>query len=104
MLGECEGLGVTLLEIMPVILDVVYHHLGPDGNYLKEFAPHYFRESHQTDWGEALNFDDPLSGPVRDGSHALSATVFVFHETQGVAVICQPFRLLIRPVCKHALV
>ena len=49
-----------------VILDVVYNHLGPDGNYLKEFAPHYFSESHKTEWGDALNFDDKFSGPVRE--------------------------------------
>lgn len=49
-----------------VILDVVYNHLGPDGNYLKAFTPAYFSEKHRTDWGEALNFDGPSSGPVRE--------------------------------------
>ena len=47
-----------------VILDVVYNHLGPDGNYLKEFAPYYFEGA--TEWGEALNFDGEGSGPVRE--------------------------------------
>jgi len=47
-----------------VILDVVYNHLGPDGNYLKEFSEHYFKGS--TEWGEALNFDGDESGPVRE--------------------------------------
>jgi maltooligosyltrehalose trehalohydrolase len=48
-----------------VILDVVYNHLGPDGNYLKEFSENYFSNSH-TDWGEAVNFDGEHSQPVRD--------------------------------------
>jgi len=47
-----------------VILDVVYNHLGPDGNFLKEFSEHYFKGS--TEWGEALNFDGEDSAPVRE--------------------------------------
>jgi maltooligosyltrehalose trehalohydrolase len=49
-----------------VILDVVYNHIGPDGNYLKEFSPDYFSNRYQNEWGEALNFDDTNSGPVRE--------------------------------------
>ncbi len=49
-----------------VILDVVYNHLGPDGNYLNAFAPDYFTERHGTEWGKALNFDGPGSAPVRE--------------------------------------
>jgi maltooligosyltrehalose trehalohydrolase len=49
-----------------VILDVVYNHLGPDGNYLKRFSPHYFTDRYENDWGEAINFDGPESGPVRE--------------------------------------
>ena len=49
-----------------VILDVVYNHLGPDGNYLKAFSPAYFTDKYKTEWGEAINFDGPDSGPVRD--------------------------------------
>ncbi len=49
-----------------VILDVVYNHIGPDGNYLKAFAPAYFTERYANEWGEALNFDGPDSGPVRE--------------------------------------
>ena len=48
-----------------VILDVVYNHFGPDGCYLSEFSPHYFSER-STEWGAALNFDGPESGPVRE--------------------------------------
>ena len=49
-----------------VILDVVYNHLGPDGNSLKEFSTTYFSERHKTDWGEAINFDGEGAGPVRE--------------------------------------
>jgi maltooligosyltrehalose trehalohydrolase len=49
-----------------VILDVVYNHVGPDGNYLKLFAADYFTGRYKNDWGEALNFDGPNSGPVRE--------------------------------------
>ena len=49
-----------------VILDVVYNHLGPDGNYLREFSADYFSRTHVTEWGEALNFDGPNSVHVRD--------------------------------------
>lgn len=49
-----------------VILDVVYNHLGPDGNYLKEFSKDYFTDRYLNEWGEPLNFDGPNSGPVRE--------------------------------------
>jgi maltooligosyltrehalose trehalohydrolase len=51
---------------LAVILDVVYNHLGPDGNYLKCFSPHYFSDRYENEWGEALNFDGPQSAPVRE--------------------------------------
>ena len=44
-----------------VILDVVYNHIGPDGNFLKAFAKDYFTDRHSTEWGEALNYDGPNS-------------------------------------------
>lgn len=49
-----------------VILDVVYNHLGPDGNYLQEFSDTYFTEKYKTDWGQAINFDDGECRPVRE--------------------------------------
>ena len=42
-----------------VILDVVYNHLGPDGNYLGEFSPEYFTDKYTNDWGRAINFEGP---------------------------------------------
>ena len=108
-LAELAGLGITLVELMPlaefpgrfgwgydgvdlfapshlygtpdelrefvdtahahgvgVILDVVYNHLGPDGNYLERFAADYFTDRHQNDWGKSLNFDGKNSAPVRE--------------------------------------
>jgi maltooligosyltrehalose trehalohydrolase len=49
-----------------VILDVVYNHFGPSGNYAPAFSEDYFSRRHKTDWGEAINFDGPNSGPVRE--------------------------------------
>jgi maltooligosyltrehalose trehalohydrolase len=49
-----------------VILDVVYNHLGPDGNYLGQFSEDYFTNRHVTEWGDALNFDGPGSSSVRE--------------------------------------
>jgi len=49
---------------MAILLDVVYNHLGPEGNYLSEFGP-YFTDRYRTPWGLALNFDGPRSDDVR---------------------------------------
>jgi maltooligosyltrehalose trehalohydrolase len=49
---------------LAVVLDVVYNHLGPEGNFLPEFGP-YFTDRYQTPWGQALNFDGPESDHVR---------------------------------------
>jgi len=49
-----------------VILDVVYNHAGPEGNFLKDFSSDYFTDRYATEWGEAFNFDGPNSGPVRE--------------------------------------
>jgi maltooligosyltrehalose trehalohydrolase len=54
----CHGAGLA------VIMDVVYNHLGPDGNVLGEFGP-YFTDRHRTPWGDAINYDGPGSDEVR---------------------------------------
>src|SRR6202011_5984797 len=51
---------------LAVILDVVYNHLGPDGNYLGAYSDQYFNPSHHTPWGDAFNLDSPGSEPVRN--------------------------------------
>ncbi len=55
----CHGYGLA------VCLDVVYNHLGPEGNVLARYAP-YFTDRYRTPWGEALNFDGPQSDAVRN--------------------------------------
>ncbi|HYC88324.1 MAG TPA: malto-oligosyltrehalose trehalohydrolase [Thermoanaerobaculia bacterium] len=56
--AHAHGLGV--------ILDVVYNHVGPDGNYLKQFTPHYFSEKYENEWGEPMNFDGEEAHGVRE--------------------------------------
>ena len=50
---------------MAVLLDVVYNHMGPEGNYLNDFGP-YFTDKYNTPWGKALNFDDAYCDGVRN--------------------------------------
>ncbi len=50
---------------LAVVLDVVYNHLGPEGNYLARFSPHYFTDRYHTPWGKAVNLDGPWSDEVR---------------------------------------
>jgi maltooligosyltrehalose trehalohydrolase len=49
-----------------VLLDVVYNHFGPEGNYLGCYAPQFFTDRHRTPWGNGINFDGPESRTVRD--------------------------------------
>ena len=49
-----------------VILDVVYNHFGPDGNYLRSYSDDYFTDKYINDWGEPINFDGPNNAPVRE--------------------------------------
>jgi maltooligosyltrehalose trehalohydrolase len=58
LVDACHAAGIG------VVMDVVYNHLGPAGNYLPEFGP-YFSDRHTTNWGDALNYDGPDSGEVR---------------------------------------
>jgi maltooligosyltrehalose trehalohydrolase len=51
---------------MMVLLDVVYNHFGPEGNYLRSYAPQFFTDRHRTPWGDGINFDGPDSRVVRD--------------------------------------
>ena len=57
---EAHGAGLA------VILDVVYNHAGPTGNFLKDFSKDYFTDRYENEWGEAINFDGPNSAPVRE--------------------------------------
>jgi maltooligosyltrehalose trehalohydrolase len=51
---------------LAVILDVVYNHFGPDGNYLEQFSEDYFTDRHANDWGRSLNFDGNNSHGARE--------------------------------------
>jgi len=92
---------------MAVVLDVVYNHLGPEGNYLGDFGP-YFTGRYHTPWGQAINYDDAGSDEVRhffienalywvtefhvdalrlDAIHAIfDQSAFAFLEELGAAV------------------
>jgi maltooligosyltrehalose trehalohydrolase len=59
LIDACHARGIG------VIIDVVYNHLGPDGDYLPQYAP-YFTEKYQTPWGDGVNFDGPASDGVRE--------------------------------------
>jgi len=59
-IDTAHGLGLG------VILDVVYNHLGPSGNYLKQFAERYFTDRYENEWGDAINYDGDDAGPVRE--------------------------------------
>lgn len=58
LIAMCHSKGLA------VVLDVVYNHFGPEGNYLHEFGP-YFTDKYKTPWGKAVNFDDRGSHGVR---------------------------------------
>jgi maltooligosyltrehalose trehalohydrolase len=59
LVNACHDKGLA------VILDVIYNHVGPEGNYLGEFAP-YFTDKYRTPWGKAFNFDDAWCDGVRE--------------------------------------
>ncbi len=104
--AHAQGLGV--------LLDVVYNHVGPDGNYLAMFSESYFTKKHSTEWGEALHFYGEKSRPVRDFFSAnaaywikefhldglrLDATQSIFDESEKhiVAEITAAARRAARP-------
>jgi maltooligosyltrehalose trehalohydrolase len=59
LVNACHAKGIA------VILDVIYNHLGPEGNYLGEFGP-YFTDKYKTPWGKAMNYDDAWCDGVRE--------------------------------------
>jgi maltooligosyltrehalose trehalohydrolase len=59
LVDACHAAGLA------IFLDVIYNHVGPEGNYLAEFGP-YFADRYKTPWGLAINFDGPGSDGVRD--------------------------------------
>jgi maltooligosyltrehalose trehalohydrolase len=59
LVDQCHKHGLA------VVLDVVYNHLGPEGNYLWEYGPYFTKDKYRTPWGWAVNFDDAFSDRVR---------------------------------------
>ena len=59
LVNACHNEGIA------AILDVVYNHIGPEGNYLPEYG-HYFTDKYKTPWGQAVNYDDTGSDEVRN--------------------------------------
>ncbi|MFM9926849.1 malto-oligosyltrehalose trehalohydrolase [Variovorax sp. H27-G14] len=60
LVDAAHGLGLM------VLLDVVYNHFGPEGNYLHGYCPEFFNDAYRTPWGAAINFDGQQSRTVRD--------------------------------------
>jgi maltooligosyltrehalose trehalohydrolase len=71
LVNACHHVGLA------VVLDVVYNHFGPEGNYLHDFGP-YFTNRYKTPWGDAVNFDDAWSDPVR--SYFIRNALFWFEH------------------------
>jgi maltooligosyltrehalose trehalohydrolase len=71
LVNACHAAGLA------VVLDVVYNHFGPEGNYLHDFGP-YFTHKYNTPWGDAVNFDDACSDPVR--SYFIRNALFWFEH------------------------
>ncbi len=96
LVDEAHGLGLM------VLLDVVYNHFGPDGNYLGDYASPFFRAGSHTPWGEAIDFDQPavqryfianalmwldeyrFDGLRLDAVHAIEPTAFLHQLRQAV--------------------
>jgi len=77
LVNACHKQGIA------VILDVVYNHLGPEGNYLQEFGP-YFTDHYKTPWGKAINFDGAYSDGVRNFFIQNALYWFQFFHVDGL--------------------
>jgi len=60
LVDACHAQGIS------VLLDVVYNHFGPEGNFLPDYARDFFTDRHRTPWGDAINFDGETAQPVRN--------------------------------------
>ena len=72
-----------------VILDVVYNHLGPVGNYLRAFSPAYFTDRYDNEWGDAINFDGPDAGA---GARVLRRPTPATGSTSSISTACASTR------------
>ena len=79
LVDRAHGLGLM------VLLDVVYNHFGPDGNYLHGYCPEFFNPRHQTPWGAAINFDGEQA---RGGARVLRRTTRCTGSRNTVSTAC----------------
>ena len=101
--GLAEFVNACHTRGLGVCLDVVYNHLGPDGNYLAEFGP-YFTGKHETPWGTALNFDDEGNEEVREHLLVLRTSLVLRLPHRCSSSRCDPRddRRLSRPHTRRA--
>ncbi|WP_134090488.1 malto-oligosyltrehalose trehalohydrolase [Olivibacter sp. XZL3] len=79
LVNNCHRKGLA------VFVDVVYNHLGPEGNYFKEYGP-YFTDQYKTPWGQAMNLDGEWSDGVRDYFLENIAEWFIHYHVDGLRV------------------
>lgn len=92
LVDACHQKGIA------VVLDVVYNHMGPEGNYLSQFGP-YFNSKYHTPWGDAINFDDAWSDGVRN---FFSDNVIYWFENFHIdAVRCDAIHAIFDNGAKH---
>jgi maltooligosyltrehalose trehalohydrolase len=85
---------------MSAILDVVYNHMGPEGNYLRDFGP-YFTGKYRTPWGDAINFDEAHSHGVRN--FVVENTLFWLREYHFDALRLDALHMVYDQSAKHIL-
>lgn len=85
---------------MSAILDVVYNHMGPEGNYLRDFGP-YFTGQYRTPWGDAINYDGAYSYGVRD--FVIENALFWLHEYHFDALRLDALHMVFDQGAKHVI-
>jgi maltooligosyltrehalose trehalohydrolase len=86
---------------LAVVLDVVYNHLGPEGNYLWEYGPYFTRNKYRTPWGWAVNYDDAGSDQVRE--YFIRNALYWLHEFHVDALRLDAVHAIIDLSAKHIL-
>lgn len=79
LVDECHSRGIA------VFLDVVYNHLGPEGNYFREYGP-YFTDKYKIPWGDAINLDDEWCEGPRDYFSSNPAHWLIHYHIDGLRV------------------
>jgi maltooligosyltrehalose trehalohydrolase len=94
-IDACHGRGLA------VVLDVVYNHLGPEGNCLWEYGPYFTKDKYRTPWGWAINYDDAESDHVRE--YFIRNALYWFHEFHMDALRLDAVHAIIDLSAKHIL-